>query len=91
MLKDITLGQFFPGNSLLHKTDARFKILILLAFLVAVIAAKSAWSFLAVTVVTVAFVLLSRIPVKIVLKNLKPLIFILIFLGMSKMLQWLIF
>jgi len=81
MLKDITLGQFFPGNSLLHKTDARFKILILIAFLVAVIAAKSAWSFLAVVVVTAAFVALSRIPVKIVLKNLKPLIFILVFTG----------
>lgn len=81
MLKDITLGQFFPGNSLLHKTDARFKILILIAFLVATIAAKSAFSFLAVTVFTVALVLLSRIPVKIVLKNIKPLIFILMFTG----------
>lgn len=81
MLKDITLGQFFPGNSLLHKTDARFKILILLAFLVGVIAAKSAWAFLGVVVVTVCLVALSRIPVKIVLKNLKPLIFILVFTG----------
>lgn len=82
MLKDITLGQFFPGNSLLHRTDARFKILILIAFLVAVIAAKSAWSFLGVVVFTVALVVLSRIPVKTVLGNMKPLIFILVFTAM---------
>ncbi len=81
MLKDITLGQFFPGRSLLHRTDARFKILILIAFLVAVIGAKSLYAFVAVVAVTAAFVLLSRIPVKTVLGNLKPLIFILVFTG----------
>ena len=81
MLKDITLGQFFPGKSLLHRTDARFKILILIAFLVAVIAAKSLWAFVGVLVVTVAFVLLSHIPIKTVLGNMKPLIFILFFTG----------
>ncbi len=79
MLKDVTLGQFFPGNSLLHKTDARFKILILLVYIVGVIAADSSFSFLAVGIVTVTLVAVSRIPVKIVLKNLKAIIFILIF------------
>ena len=41
MLKDITFGQFFPGESLLHKTDARFKIVILIVYLVLVLLAKS--------------------------------------------------
>ena len=81
MLKDITLGQFFPGNSLLHKTDARFKVLILIAFLTATIAAKSLWSFVMITAVTLALVLLSKISPSTVLKNLKGLIFILIFTG----------
>ncbi len=81
MLKDITLGQFFPGKSLLHKTDPRFKILILLAFLVSVIAAKSVYSFALTVFVTVMLVVLSRIPFKTVIKNLKPLIFILVFTG----------
>ncbi len=81
MLKDITLGQFFPGNSLLHKTDARFKVLILLCFLVSTIAAKSLWAFGLVALLTVALVFLSKIPFKTVLKNLKPLIFILLFTG----------
>ncbi len=81
MLKDITLGQFFPGNSLLHRTDPRFKILILLAFLVGVIAAKSVYSFALILTVTVLLTALSRLSPKTVLKNLKPLIFILIFTG----------
>ena len=79
MLRDVTLGQFFPGESLLHKTDARFKILILLVYIVGVIAANSAFSFLLIGTVTAVLVVLSRIPVKIVLKNLKAIIFILIF------------
>lgn len=81
MLRDVTLGQFFPGESLLHKTDARFKILILLVFIVGVIAAESSFSFLLVGAVTVSLVLISRIPVRIILKSLKALIFIFIFTG----------
>ncbi len=81
MLKDITLGQFFPGNSLLHKTDARLKVLILVCFLTATIAAKSLAAFGLVSLLTVALVLLSKIPLKTVLKNLKPIIFILLFTG----------
>ena len=79
MLRDVTLGQFFPGESLLHKTDARFKILILIAYIVGVIAASGSYSFLLIGLVTVGLVAVSRIPVRIVLKNLKTIIFILIF------------
>lgn len=81
MLRDITLGQFFPGKSLLHKTDARFKILILLVYIVGVIGAKSSFSFLLIALTTCVLVAVSCIPVRIVAKNLKALIFILIFTG----------
>ena len=40
MIKDITAGQFFPGDSLLHRTDARFKIIILVVFLVTVLVGR---------------------------------------------------
>ena len=69
MLKDITFGQFFPGESLLHKTDARFKIVILIVYLVLVLLAKSA----------AAFLFGSRLSWRILLKGLKPLLFILMF------------
>lgn len=88
MLKDITLGQFFPGKSPVHKTDPRFKILILLAFLVGVIAAKSVYSFALTLFVTATLVALARIPLRIVIKNLKPLVFILLFTGILNMFMY---
>ncbi|MBO4795139.1 MAG: energy-coupling factor transporter transmembrane protein EcfT [Clostridia bacterium] len=79
MIKDITAGQFFPGDSLLHRTDARFKIIILIVFLVTVLASSSTASFAAVLALTVILVALSRINVKIILRSVKPLAFILAF------------
>ncbi|MDL2286952.1 energy-coupling factor transporter transmembrane protein EcfT [Eubacteriales bacterium OttesenSCG-928-G02] len=79
MIKDITFGQYFPGDSLLHKTDARAKIIILIAYLTAILMAKSTVAFIAVLILTICFILISKINVKILLKSIKPLIFILIF------------
>ena len=64
MLKDITLGQFFPGRSLLHRTDARIKIILLAVFLVFVLCAKSAAAFTFVAVCTAVLVIISAIPLK---------------------------
>lgn len=79
MLKDITFGQFYPGNSLLHRTDARFKIIILIVFLTAVLLAKTAAAFLLVLLVTVVLMVSSRLSWRILLRGVKPLIFILTF------------
>ncbi len=79
MIKDITIGQFFPGNSLLHRTDPRFKIIILIIFLTAVLAAKTTASFCAVFGLTLILLAVSRISFKIILKSVKPLLFILVF------------
>lgn len=79
MVKDITLGQFFPGNSLLHKTDARIKILLLVVFLAGVLAASSDAAFFGVVIWTFALLIISQINAKILFKSIKPLFFILIF------------
>ena len=79
MLKDITLGQYFPGNSLLHRLDPRTKILLTLLYIVLVFTANSVSAFLFVTLATVALVLCSRISLKILLKSIKPLLIVLIF------------
>lgn len=79
MLKDITLGQFFPGNSLLHRTDARIKIIALIIYLVFVLCAKSGLAFCFVAITTAVMVIISTIPLKTVIKSLKPLIFVLLF------------
>ena len=79
MLKDITLGQFFPGNSLLHRTDARIKIILLAIFLVFVLCAKTAAAFGFVVICCAVLVLISTIPLKTIVKSIKPLMFVLLF------------
>lgn len=78
MIKDITLGQFFPGNSLLHRLDPRFKIILTVLFIVIVFLAKSPVSYLAVVVFTLILVIISRISFKTVIKSLKPIVIVLI-------------
>lgn len=79
MISDITLGQFFPGFSKLHKLDPRTKIILAILFIVAVFLANNPASFLCITLVTVFLVAISRISFSVVFKGIKPIIFILIF------------
>lgn len=79
MLKDVTFGQYFPGNSLLHRTDPRFKILILIEYLVIVLMAHSVYAIGLSLLFTVFLVLFSGVKPSLILKSVKPLIFILLF------------
>ncbi len=81
MLKDITLGQFFPGNSLIHRLDPRTKLLILIGYIVALFLAVNWFSYGVVLAFLVVCIAISRIPVKSFFKGMKPLICILIFTG----------
>ncbi len=74
MIKDITIGQYFPGKSLIHKLDARTKIILTLLFLVFAFICKNFWSLGLVSVVGVVSYLLSRISPKVILKSFKPLL-----------------
>lgn len=73
MLKDITLGQFFPGSSLLHRLDARTKIILLFCFLAAIFLFDSPAAYAALTAFTAALIGVSRVPPVLMLKALKPL------------------
>ena len=79
MLSDITLGQFFPGNSLIHRLDPRIKIICMILYIAAIFTASSYVSFALVALTTVAIVLLSRLDIGIILKGLKPVVFIVAF------------
>lgn len=79
MLNDITLGQYFPGNSIIHKTDARFKFVFTVFYLFIVFVAKTDAAFLFVLFFTALITILSGISLKLILKGLKPLIFIIVF------------
>ncbi|MBP3401593.1 MAG: energy-coupling factor transporter transmembrane protein EcfT [Clostridia bacterium] len=79
MITDITLGQFFPGQSPIHKLDPRTKILLATLFIVAVFVANNPASFLLIGIVSLLLVIISRISLSVVIKGIKPIIFILIF------------
>ena len=79
MLRDITLGQYFPGNSVIHRLDPRVKIVLTLAIIVALFLAKSVYAYLLTALLIFGTVLLSRVPASFIFKGLKPLLFIVIF------------
>lgn len=79
MIKDITIGQFIPGSSPFHKADPRAKILITFLYMVVIFLINSFWGMLMLTLFTGIAVALSTIPVKYVLKGLKPILVIIIF------------
>ena len=69
MIKDITLGQFFPGRSIVHRLDPRTKVLLTMALIVIVFFCQNIFSLLLMIAFVAAVNLLSRIPLKIVLKS----------------------
>ena len=82
MLKDITLGQYFPMDSVVHKMDARYKIIITMIFLVMLFWGQHITALAAGFLFVVAATALSKIPPKMVIKSLKPIIPILVITGL---------
>ena len=78
MLKDITLGQFFPGNSIIHRLDPRTKLIMLVVYIVALFVASSWISYGLMFVFLAVVVSLSKIPLKNFVRGLKPLVIILV-------------
>ena len=76
MLKDVTLGQYFPGESFIHKLDPRTKILFVVLYIVALFQAKSWIGYAAVIVLTAVFIKISGIKPKAIFKGLKPMLII---------------
>ena len=79
MLKDITLGQFFPGRSVLHRSDPRMKIILTMLYIIVVFLSESTVAYLVTVAFTLGLAIISRINVRVILKGLKPLLFIMIF------------
>ncbi len=79
MLKDITLGQYFPGNSILHKLDPRMKIFLIIIYIVTIFVASNPVSFALVLASAFILMFLSRIPAKLILKGLKAVFLIMAF------------
>lgn len=78
MISDITIGQYFPGNSFVHKLDPRMKIILIVMLIVSIFICKSIASLALVIVCSAALVFISKIPAKTVFKSIRPLAVIII-------------
>lgn len=87
MIKDITLGQYYPGNSVIHRLDPRTKLVLMIAFIVAVFLVKSLYLFILPAVFVVVVTALSGVPLSYVFKALKPIRWILIFMFVINLLM----
>lgn len=79
MIRDITLGQFFPGNSVIHRLDPRMKIILTIIYIVFIFLADSAPAYALIFISVVALLIISKLPIKPVLRGIKPILFIIAF------------
>ena len=78
-MTDITIGQFFPGNSAIHKLDPRTKLLFTLGFMILIFTVHKPVGIAAAGILTALIIIFSGVPVRYYFKGLKPLLFIIVF------------
>ncbi|HEY5556441.1 energy-coupling factor transporter transmembrane component T [Acetobacterium sp.] len=78
MLKDVTIGQFYPTGSIIHKLDPRTKILFTTAFVVVLFFINNLWGYLAAALLLAVVILISKIPVGYILRGIKGLVLIIL-------------
>lgn len=79
MLREITIGQFYPVESKIHNLDPRVKIVATLLYLISLFTFRSFIGYLVVAAFLVGVVVMSKVPISYILKGLKPILFLLIF------------
>jgi len=85
MLKDITLGQYFPGESIIHRMDARVKIVVTFAYIITLFLADEPIGYALMFLTLAAVTLISKINLKVILRSMKPLLFIIAFTAILNM------
>src|SRR5690554_831253 len=78
MIKDITIGQYFPGDTFIHRLDPRIKIIIIALFIVTLFFINNFYPYILVLGFILTAVHLSKVPLKFILKGIKPLMFIIL-------------
>ena len=82
MLKDITLGQYFPGDTLIHKLDPRTKLIMTMVYLIAIFTANSPLTLGLVVLFLVLVICISKVKLKQMVRGLRPLILLLTITGL---------
>lgn len=79
MFKDITIGQYIAGKSVVHKLDARLKLILTFLFIIILFVVTKPSSYFFLTLATILVILMTKIPLGYYLKGLKPMLFIITF------------
>ena len=82
MLKDITLGQYFPGDTVAHRLDPRTKILLVVLYITALFCAKGVVTYAIMAAVLAVCVHISKVGLRALVRGLKPVLFIIVFTGL---------
>ena len=82
MMKDRTLGQYFPGDTVIHRLDPRTKILVMIAYLAITFCVQNFWGYLVLAAFIAVSVALSKIPPVFVIKGLKPIMLFIVITGL---------
>lgn len=79
MIRDITIGQYYPADSILHKLDPRVKLFATLVYIITIFVAKTALQYAVITLFVFLVIRLSKIPFRFMIKGIKPIMFVIIF------------
>ncbi len=85
MLKDITLGQYFPGTTLAHRLDPRTKLLAVVCYIVAIFSCHSVWGYGAAALTLIVSARVAKVGAKALFRGLKPVLFIIAFTAVLNM------
>ena len=80
-MKSISFGQYYPSESIIHKTDPRAKVVLAMLYIISSFVCKNILSFVLLVASSVVIILISKIPLKILLRSLKPLVIIIVFMS----------
>lgn len=78
MFKDITIGQYFPGESLVHKLDPRIKILVIIFFIISLFFVDNFYPYIGILLFIIIVSKAAKIPLELIIKGIKPLPFIIL-------------
>ena len=78
MLRELTLGQYYPADSIVHRLDPRTKLFGTMVFIASLFIADNIWGYLIATFVLAAIIRLTQVPVRFILKGLKAIVILLL-------------
>ena len=78
-MKGISFGQYYPADSLIHRLDPRAKVILTILYIICTFLCKNLTAFLVLTLSAILLILFSKIPISIVLRSMRPILFIIVF------------